>query len=55
MEGHTVSVTAQYTRHGYLDVDFAVPPRVSMKFVGAKANEKDDSTRDMDELKIACK
>lgn len=39
----------------YLDVDFAVPPRVNMKFVNAKANEKDEATRDMDELEIACK
>jgi hypothetical protein len=39
----------------YLDVDFAVPPRVSMKFVGAKANEKDESLRDADELEISCK
>lgn len=39
----------------YLDVDFAVPPRVSMKFVSAKANEKDEALRDTDELEIACK
>jgi hypothetical protein len=26
----------------YLDVDFAVPPRVNMKFVSLKANEKDE-------------
>lgn len=39
----------------YLDVDFAVPPRVNMKFVSAKANEKDESTRDADELEIACR
>jgi hypothetical protein len=39
----------------YLDVDFAVPPRVSMKFAGAKANEKDDTTRDIDDLEIACR
>jgi hypothetical protein len=38
----------------YLDVDFAVPPRVSMKFVGAKETAKDDS-RDLDELEISCK
>ena len=38
----------------YLDVDFAVPPRVSMKFVGSKTNEKDDFLRE-DELEIACK
>ena len=39
----------------YLDVDFAVPPRVNMKFVSAKTNEKDESVRDADELEIACK
>jgi hypothetical protein len=39
----------------FLDVDFAVPPRVAMKFVGLKANEKDESIRDTDELEIACK
>ena len=39
----------------YLDVDFAVPPRVNMKFVSAKANDKDESLRDTDELEIACK
>lgn len=39
----------------YLDVDFAVPPRVSMRFLGAKANEKDEPARDIDDLEIACK
>jgi hypothetical protein len=39
----------------YLDVDFAVPPRVNMKFVSSKANEKDESIRDADELEIACR
>jgi hypothetical protein len=39
----------------YLDVDFAVPPRVTMKFVSLKANEKDESIRDTDDLEIACK
>jgi hypothetical protein len=39
----------------FLDVDFAIPPKVSMKFVGAKANEKDEAIRDSDELEIACK
>jgi hypothetical protein len=39
----------------YLDVDFAVPPRVNMKFVSLKANEKDESIRETDELEIACK
>ena len=39
----------------YLDVDFAVPPRVNMKFIGSKSNEKDEPLRDSDELEIACK
>src|ERR1700682_4209481 len=39
----------------YLDVDFAVPPRVNMKFVNLKANEKDEAPRDLDDLEIACK
>ena len=39
----------------YLDLDFAVPPRVSMKFVGPKANEKDEAPRDLDDLEIACR
>jgi hypothetical protein len=39
----------------YLDVDFAVPPRVSMKFVSLKANEKDETPRDLDDLEVACK
>ena len=39
----------------YLDVDFAVPPRVNMKFVSLKANEKEELPRDTDELEIACK
>jgi hypothetical protein len=39
----------------YLDVDFAIPPKVSMKFVNSKANEKEESIRDSDELEIACK
>src|SRR6202048_3233409 len=39
----------------YLDVDFAVPPRVNMKFVNLKANEKDETPRDLDDLEIACK
>lgn len=37
----------------YLDVEFAVPPRVNMKFVNVKA--KDDVIRESDELEIACK
>ena len=39
----------------YLDVDFAVPPRVNMKFVSLKANEKDELPRDTDDLEINCK
>jgi hypothetical protein len=39
----------------FLDVDFAIPPRVSMKFVNSKANEKDETPRDLDDLEIACK
>lgn len=39
----------------YLDVDFAVPPRFTMMFVSMKANEKDESIHDADELEIACK
>ena len=39
----------------YLDVDFAVPPRVNMKFVSLKANEKDELPRDTDDLEISCK
>lgn len=38
-----------------LDVDFAVPPRVNMKFMSLKAAEKDEALRDMDDLEIACK
>ena len=39
----------------YLDVDFAVPPRVNMKFVSLKAGEKEDLPRDTDDLEISCK
>jgi hypothetical protein len=40
----------------YLDVDFAIPPRVNMKFVGLKANEKDEMiSHDNDELEISCR
>jgi hypothetical protein len=39
----------------YLDVDFAVPPRVTMKFVSLKANEKEELPRDTDDLEISCK
>src|SRR5450756_434412 len=39
----------------YLDVDFAVPPRVNMKFINLKANEKEEIPRDTDDLEISCK
>jgi len=39
----------------YLDLDFAVPPRVNMKFVGLKENEKNELIREPDDLEIACK
>ena len=39
----------------YLDVDFAVPPRVNMKFVSLKANEKEELPRDTDDWEISCK
>jgi hypothetical protein len=39
----------------YLDVDFAVSPKVNMKFVSLKANERDEAPRDLDDLEIACK
>jgi hypothetical protein len=39
----------------YLDVDFALPPRVNMKFVNLKANEKEETLRDSDDLEISCK
>src|SRR4051794_6517183 len=39
----------------FLDVDFAIPPRVNMKFLSFKANEKDEMPRDNDELEISCK
>ena len=39
----------------YLDVDFAVPPRVNMKFVNLKAGEKEELPRDTDDLEISCK
>src|SRR5882672_3242870 len=39
----------------FLDVDFAVPPRVNMKFVSLKANEKEELPRDTDDLEISCK
>jgi hypothetical protein len=39
----------------YLDVDFAVAPRVNMKFVSLKANDKEELPRDTDDLEISCK
>jgi hypothetical protein len=39
----------------FLDVDFAIPPRVNMKFLSLKANELDEVRRDNDELEISCK
>src|SRR5258706_9546715 len=39
----------------FLDVDFAIPPKVNMKFVSLKANDKDETSRDLDDLEIACK
>lgn len=39
----------------YLDVDFAVPPKVSMKFVSLQASKRDETPRDLDELEIGCK
>src|SRR6202011_1525922 len=38
----------------YLDVDFAVPPRVNMKFVSLKANEKEELPHETDDLEISC-
>jgi hypothetical protein len=39
----------------FLDVDFAVPPRVTMRFVGAKANDREEPIRDVEDLEIACR
>ncbi len=39
----------------FLDVDFALPPRVNMKFVNMKAGEKDELPRDTDDMEIVCK
>jgi hypothetical protein len=39
----------------YLDVDFAIPPRVNMKFMSLKANEKEELPRETDDLEISCK
>ncbi len=39
----------------YLDVDFAVPPRVNMKFINSKTTEREEPSRDADELEVSCK
>lgn len=39
----------------YLDVDFAVPPRVNMKFINLNANEKEEMPRDTEDLEINCR
>ena len=39
----------------YLDVDFAVPPRVNMKFVNSKTAEREETLRDADELEVSCR
>jgi hypothetical protein len=39
----------------FLDVDFAIPPRVSMKFINTKAGEKDEAPRDLEDLELACR
>lgn len=39
----------------YLDVEFALPPKVSMRFVNTKSADKDEGARELDELEIACK
>lgn len=39
----------------YLDVDFAVPPRVNMRFVNTKTPELGEGPRDLDDLEVACK
>ncbi|RXH12348.1 hypothetical protein EAS56_17725 [Bradyrhizobium guangzhouense] len=38
----------------FLDVDFAVPPRVNMKFVSSKESGKED-LRDLDDLEFSCR
>jgi hypothetical protein len=39
-----------------LDVDFAVPPKVSMRFVNTKPSDKENElSRDLDEIEVACK
>src|ERR1700722_5284119 len=39
----------------YLYVDFSLPPKVSMKFIGLRANEREEPARDLDDVEIACK
>ena len=39
----------------HVDVDFAIPPRVNMKFVSLKASDKEEMPRDTDDLEISCK
>lgn len=39
----------------YLDVDFAVPPKVSMRFANTKSKDKDDTMRDLEDLELACR
>jgi hypothetical protein len=34
----------------FLDVDFAIPPKVNMKFVNVKASDRDELPRDTDAL-----
>ncbi|MEZ2145373.1 hypothetical protein AAE026_24245 [Bradyrhizobium sp. DN5] len=38
----------------FLEVDFAVPPRVNMKFVSAKEGSREEP-RDLDDLEFACR
>jgi hypothetical protein len=39
----------------HVDVDFAIPPRVNMKFISLKASDKEEMPRDTDDLEISCK
>lgn len=39
----------------YLDVEFVVPPKVTMKLCGVTSTERDKPIRDADELEIACR
>jgi hypothetical protein len=38
----------------FLDVDFAVPPRVNMKFVNSRESSKEEA-RDLDDLEFSCR